>query len=471
VPRARAIRFGTGGWRGVLGEAFDFGRLRALTAAVAELALREAPGAPVLVGHDTRFLADRAADCAARVLAGAGVRPLRAAGPVPTPVACHAVRRLGCAAGIVVTASHNPPEYLGVKVLGPAGASASERVTRALEQEAARRLRLGPPAEGSEAGRRLDLVGPYCRALAHLLDAGALRRSRVHVVYDAMHGAGAGVLDRVLEAVGVPVTRLRVAPDPRFGGGVPDPTAPRLGALARAVRAARGLRLGVATDGDADRFAAVDAGGRVLSETEALALLVDHLAASGRVRGPLAVSCATGSLVERVAGAHGVRVARRGIGFAPLTAALVAGDAAVAGEESGGFALAPFAREKDGMLAGALLAERVALTGESLGAGLRRLVRRYGASACGRAALPLEAPARRGLERLRTSPPSRLGGVRVAGVELAHGVRVALADGGFVLWRASGTEPVVRLYAEARDGAALRARLRAAAALLARAGR
>ena len=467
------IRFGTGGWRGVLGEGFDFARARALAGAIGAWAAEASPGAPVLVVHDTRFLADRAAEQAAAAIEAEGVAVLRARGPVATPVACRAVVRRRCAAGLLVTASHNPPEYLGIKVVAGSGGPVTRGVARRLEREAAARLAQGPAAAPAPLPRprAADLVGPYVGALTRLLDAGAIRRARLRVVYDAFHGAGAGVLDRALGQCGARVELRRGDPDPRFGGDAPDPTRERLAPLGRALRAGSGLRLGLATDGDADRFAAVDAGGGVLSESDALALLVDHLAGTRGVRGALALSRATGSLVARVAESHGLRVERHALGFAPLSEALAAGRATLAGEESGGFAWSRFALDKDGILAGALLAERLATSRVPLGEALRELRRRHGPSACGRGALPFSEALGEGLARLVEAPPERFGGSPVLAADASDGLRLELGDGGFVLWRASGTEPALRLYAEAPSSAALRGRLRAARTLLERLAR
>jgi phosphomannomutase len=471
-PERLPIRFGTGGWRGVLGGEFTFERARALAGAVADLAAERRPGAPVLVGHDTRFLADRAAREVADALAAAGARVVLARGPVPTPAACRAVWRSGCAAAVVVTASHNPPEYLGLKVIGPDGACAGGADVARLERDAADRLAGAcpppPPAEAPPRHGSLPVAAPYRRDLARLLDRDAFRRAPLRVVYDAFHGAGAGVLDGALTQAGVAVALRRGEPDPRFGGTVPDPVPERLGALRAAVRALRGRGLGLATDGDADRLAVVDADGRALSETETLALLVDYVAATRGARGTLALSRACGSLVAKVAEERGLAVERHGIGFAPLAAALAEGRAVLAGDESGGFAFAPFARDKDGMLAGALLAERAARERSPLRRALAALVRRHGASACGRSAVAARADLLRGLAHLAASPPDRCDGARALAADAADGVRLALADGGFVLWRASRTEPVVRIYAEAPSQAALRRRLRAARVLLER---
>ncbi|MEN8161081.1 MAG: phosphoglucomutase/phosphomannomutase family protein, partial [Myxococcota bacterium] len=231
------------------------------------------------------------------------------------------------------------------------------------------------------------------------------------------------------------------------------------------VRGARGLRLGLATDGDADRLAAVDADGTILSETELLGLLVDQLARSGRATRGVAISIATGSLVDRVAAHYGLPCVRRPIGFKHLTAALSSGEADVAGEESRGFAWAPFAKDKDAILAAALLLEIVAETGAPLRARLSELAARHGAPACGRRSVPLEPGARRAFARLSRRPPGRFDDARVLTVDDRDGLRLALEDG-FVLWRVSGTEPLLRVYAEAPTRRALGRRLTAAAARL-----
>lgn len=465
-----AIRFGTSGWRGILGDDFTLSGVRLVVAAVAERVAATRPGARVVVGHDRRFLGPRLAETAARVLAGAGLRPVRARGAVPTPVLAHGVRRLRAAAGIMFTASHNPPDYQGLKLFGPAGAGAEMDETRALEQRIAALREEAAPEEAPPRGRPVDLVAPYLGALLGALDRRALRSARLAVTYDAMHGAGAGVLDVALERAGVRVVRLRHGWDPGFGGEAPDPLPARLAALRRAVRAGRGLRMGLATDGDGDRLAVVDADGSVLSETETVALLVDHLARTGRIRRGVAVSCATGGLVERVARAHGLSVSHHPMGFKYLSRALLDGLADVAGEESGGFAWAPLARDKDGILAGCLLAERIARDGTTLRRALRGLTRAVGSSSSGRSSVAAEARTREALARLIASPPERVDGARVRAVDMADGLRLALDDG-FLMWRASGTEPLLRVYADAPSPERLARRLRAGAALLRRASR
>lgn len=479
AARGRAdppIRFGTSGWRGVLGEEVTFGRLRVLVRAVAQWVRESSHGHRVAIGFDRRFASRAMAETTAAVLREEGLRPELAARVTPTPVITHVLARGRHAAGLVLTASHNPPADHGLKVFGPTGACIDDRVARRIEAIAARQLAagarpVGGPAAGAGRPGTTDFDAAYLEDLSALLDREALRQTPVTLVYDAMHGAAGGFLDVLLRRLGVTVEALRTEVDPLFGGSAPDPVAARLGGLVESTRARSGLVLGIANDGDGDRVGVVDGTGRVLSETQVLALLVDHLAQSGRIHRGVAIGAATGTLVEKVAHAHGLAVERHPIGFKHLSGAILAGRADVAGEESGGFAFAPMGPDKDGMLAGALLVELVARSGRGLEEHLASLESRFGPSACGRIALACTPGLEQALERLAERPPSRLGGVGLADVDRSCGLRLTLADGGFLMFRRSGTEPLLRLYAEAGDEARLARRLRQGERLLARAGR
>jgi phosphomannomutase len=455
------IHFGTNGWRGVLGRDFSAEGAERLAAALAAALRAEHPRARVVVAFDTRAEADSIAARAAAVLAGAGVDALLCARALPTPVAGFLVRSRRAAAGLVVTASHNPPEYLGVKVLAAGGEAASRSFVDALAASAnAMALAPRPPT-----ARPRTLRAPtqsYLARLEALIDAQAIRRARPRVLYDAMHGAGAGVVADALSRLGARIDVLRGARDVHFSGGAPDPVRRRLRGLMGAVRDG-GFAFGLASDGDADRFALVDGRGRLLSETESLALLVDHLGATRPLPFGLALSVAAGSLAERAARAHGLAVQRVGIGFSPLATVLRERRADIAGEESGGFAWRRMGLDKDGILAGALALEAAA--SEPLHERMARLARAHGRAACGRLAVPASARAGRALARLGAAPPERVAGVRVATADATDGVRIGFADG-FLYWRASGTEPVIRVYAEAPSQAALVRRLAAGAARL-----
>ncbi len=461
------IAFGTSGWRGVLGEAVTYPRLRALARATAGWMRERSGSRRVLIGYDTRFASLAMAEITAAVLVEEGLEACLSGGPIPTPVLTHAVHRRHVAGGLMLTASHNPPEYHGIKVFGPDGAAIPDREAKNIEERLAS---ASASSGGSGTGklRRVDLASAYTRDLGRLFEARRRTGPSMRVFYDAMHGAGAGVLDLVLERAGFRVTRLRCDFDPCFGGCAPDPIASNLSALAARVAGGRGPRIGLATDGDADRFGVVLADGRVLSETEVLALLVDHLVRTRRVRRGLAISFATGSLVERVAIAHGLEVVRRPIGFKHLAGEMLAGEVDVAGEESGGFAWARMGVDKDGMLAGVLLCELASTRRGGLSQRLHELEREFGRSDCGRRALARTPDRDRGLASITRTPPSRVGRSEVRAIDREDGLRLAFDDG-FVIWRASGTEPVIRIYAEATASDRLAARLGDAERLLERA--
>jgi phosphoglucomutase len=456
------FRFGTSGWRGVLGEEITFERLRVVARASGQWLAGQGRGRRVLVGYDTRFASERMAEIAVSVLRSGGLTCTLSDRPVPTPVVASEILRRRAAGALVLTASHNPAEYHGMKVLGAWGGSVTSDAAARIEELALEISRAGgvplPAAGGAAGSQRADMVSPYLKRLEDLLDRESLRRSRLRVVYDAMHGAGAGVLDEALARCGVRVEAMRGNHDPTFGGEPPDPVPGRLQELSHWVRRTRGLRIGLATDGDADRFGVVDETGRVLTTTQVLALLVDHLARRGHIQRGIAISVATGSMVEKVAAEHDLPVIHTPVGFNYLSQVLLEGDADAAGEQSGGFALGKFGREKDGILSGALMAERVAVSRQPLAEQIRVMEARLGHSACGSRALPATPRGLESLARRCSSPPSRVGGERVIEVDTRDGVRLVLEDG-FLMLRASGTEPVIRIYAEARGPRLLARRL------------
>lgn len=465
-PKASwSFRFGTNGWRGVFGEDFTLPRLRIVLRGVA--AWLAGSGSPVLVAHDTRSGGEQLTRTAVAVLREVGLETLVADGPTATPVVARAVSRQRAAAALVFTASHNPQNYHGLKIVGPDGSCIGSEAARQIETLVARSRDAAatspsdaPEVEplGPDSTVRVDLCTPYIGEVLSRIDTEAIRRARIGVVYDAMHGAGSGVLDRVLERAGALVRVRRGEADPTFGGGTPDPIRANLGGLCDEVRSMQGLRIGLATDGDADRFAVVDADGQLLSETESVALLVDHLARTGRISSGVAVSMASGSLVSRVAADHGLPVVRHPIGFSHLARTLHAGECDVAGEESGGFAVASFNCDKDGIMAGALMLELAASIRAPLRTRLDELERRHGRSVCGRVAIPLETAARRALDALLVQPPAYVDGHIVRAAAPADGLHLGFDDG-FLMLRHSGTEPVVRVYAEAPSDGLLQRRL------------
>jgi alpha-D-glucose phosphate-specific phosphoglucomutase len=460
------IKFGTSGWRARIGETYTFANVRRLTRAVADH-LRETGEARqgAVVGYDTRFLSEDFAAAAAGTLAQAGIRCRLARAAVPTPTVAHAVLHHRAAAGVTITASHNPAWDNGFKLSGPTGGPALPEVTRAIETRVAG---LGDPgglpiAEARSAGlvEPADFASAYLDHCRRLVDLGAIRQARLRVVVDVMHGPATGYLDRLLEEAGCEVTLLHGGRDVTFGGHPPEPAEEHLGELIRAVRE-RGAHLGLATDGDADRFGVVDRDGTVLAPNPILALVLRHLLRHRGWRGGVARSVATTHLLDALAARHGCELHETPVGFKYVGDLITQGRAMFGGEESGGMSLKGHPPEKDGILACLLAAEIAAVEGAALGDVLERLHGEVGRLLSVRVNVPLGDAVRRALPARIASPPPALGRWAVRRVQTTDGLKLHLDGGAWVLVRASGTEPVARLYVEAPDADTL-AELRDAA--------
>ncbi len=453
------IKFGTSGWRARIGETYTFANVRRLTRAVADH-LRDTgeAGQGAVVGYDTRFESEDFAAAAAGTLAQAGVRCRLAIAAVPTPTVAHAVLHHRAAAGITITASHNPAWDNGLKLSGPTGGPALPEVTRAIE---ARVAGLGDPGGLSIAeARAAGLVDPadfapaYLDHCRRLVDLAAIRQARLRVVVDVMHGPARGYLDRLLEEAGCEVTLLHGARDVTFGGHPPEPAEEHLGELIRTVRE-RGARLGLATDGDADRFGVVDRDGTVLAPNPILALVLRHLLRHRGWRGGVARSVATTHLLDALAASHGCELHETPVGFKYVGDLITQGRAMFGGEESGGMSLRGHPPEKDGILACLLAAEIAAVEGAALGDVLERLHGEVGRLLSVRVNVPLGDAVRRALPARIAAPPPALGRWAVRRVQTTDGLKLHLDGGAWVLVRASGTEPVARLYVEAPDAETL----------------
>jgi phosphoglucomutase len=453
------IKFGTSGWRARIADTYTFANVRRLTGAIADH-LKESGEAAhgAVVGYDTRFLSEDFAAVAAGTLAQAGVRSRLATAAVPTPTVAHAVIHHRAAAGITITASHNPAPDNGLKLSGPTGGPALPEVTRAIESRVAA---LGDPggmpiAEARAAGlvESVDFAPAYLAQCRGLVDLDAIRRARLRVVVDVMYGPALGYLDRLLEEAGCEVILIHGIRDVTFGGHPPEPAEEYLGELIETVRAKR-AHLGLATDGDADRFGVVDGDGTVLAPNPVLALVLRHLLGHRGWRGGVARSVATTHLLDALAARHGAPLLETAVGFKYLGDLITQGRAIFGGEESGGMSLKGHPPEKDGILACLLAAEVAAVEGASLGAVLERLYGEVGRLLSVRVNVPLSDAVRRALPARMAEPPKALGGRSVTRVQTTDGLKLHLDGGAWVLVRPSGTEPVARLYVEAPDASTL----------------
>jgi phosphomannomutase len=472
------IQFGTDGWRGVIADAVTFDSVRLVARAIARRVLADAGSQArrphLLVGYDTRFLSREFARAAAEAMAAEGIRVGLASAFAPTPAFSYAVVRQEAAGAVVITASHNPPQYSGVKFKASFGGSAPVSFTRGVEEEI-RRIRAecrvpsgettaretASPAPGAgEAGvgprvsiDMFDAREPWLDRLEALVDLAAIGRSGVRIALDAMYGAGQGLLAARLARVGSRVRELHAEVNPAFGGLHPEPIPAYLGNLAACIAAweGPGLRVGFAFDGDADRVSPVDEAGQILSPHQTLALLLRHLARNRGQRGLVVKSVNIGHMVDAEARALGLPVAVTPVGFKYIAEVMQQRDALVGGEESGGFAVRGHIPERDGALIALLLLECMAATGKSLGNLVREMEAEYGPHRYGRQDLTLATLAARDrvVAALTAAPPDRVGAVAVRDVETMDGIKLVRSDQSWVMLRASGTEPLLRIYAEA----------------------
>lgn len=473
------IRFGTSGWRGIIADDFTFDGVRAVAFAIAEY-VRDEGGRDLVIGYDTRFASSAVAALVTRVLAAHGIKALLPDRDTPTPVVAHEILRRGVGGGVTVTASHNPPEYNGIKFSirsgGPAPLEVTERIERRANEilsAASTGLVTGPsvpemPLEAAEAAGLLERIDPrpaYLDRLRHLVDLEAIQKAGFRVIVDPLYGTAQGYLDTLLEEAGCEVIVLHSGHNPSFGGHPPDPAEEHLGDLIREVKE-KGADLGLACDGDGDRFGIVDRGGAFMEPNYILGLLLRHLLETRGKVGGVARSVATSHLVDAVAHRYGVPVYETPVGFKYIGPLIVQGKVILGGEESAGLSIRGHVPEKDGILACLLVAEMVAARRKSITALLQELYQEVGTFLTKRLDLRLGLKEQEKLMAWLSDPPGRLADLKVVEVKRLEGTKLLLKDGSWVLLRPSGTEPVVRLYVEAPSEETLQALIEAAKRIL-----
>ncbi len=459
-----AIKFGTSGWRAVIADEFTFDNARRVIAAVAQVLAEEGKkGGLVLVGYDTRFLAGRFANEAARLLDGAGFRAEMSARPVPTPVLAFEIRRRGAAGAVNFTASHNPPQYLGIKFSTADGAPALPEITKKVESAIAALTEVAePPARSVEA---FDPAPAYLADLASKVKREDVGRGRPRLSLDFRYGTSSGFLDAYLEGTGAELSRLNAKADPLFGGESPQCGEKELVHLGEDVRSGRS-RLGLSCDGDADRFGVCDARGAYVQPNQILALLLwDLLSRKGR-RGGVARSVATTHALDAIAARFNVPLYETPVGFKYIGEKLIAGEIVFGAEESAGLTIEGHVPEKDGILADLLVAEMAGAAGKTLDELSEELRGQIGPFFSTRLDLPASPEEKRALQARRASPPGSFAGRKVASVNQLDGMKLILDDGSWILVRESGTEPVARVYAESKTEADCVALARTARELL-----
>jgi len=446
-----AIKFGTSGWRAVVADEFTVANIRLAVAGIAAYVKTQPGPHRVLVGRDPRFLGEQFVDIAAKVLAGAGVTPVVIADPAPTPAIAYAVRAMKTSGAINFTASHNPPEYNGIKFSTHDGAPALPEVTKQIEAAISGLDDSIPDGKVPEGGFETTDVKPaFLARLAELVDLKAIAKSGIKVVYDPFWGAGRGYSCHVLCEAGVPVETVHDYRDVLFGGHAPEPDDHLLGDC-KAKMKEIGAALGIATDGDADRFGIVDADGTFIQPNYIVALLFDYLVETRGWKNGVAKSVATTNLINALAEYHKVPLYETPVGFKYIGELIIADKIAIGGEESAGLTIRGHVPEKDGIIAGLLVAEMVANRGKSLGEQLKELFGKVGSFYPVRENFRLTPEVKtKFTEKLKTDP-TELSGRKVSSVVRTDGLKLILEDGSWVCYRLSGTEPVVRAYTEARS--------------------
>ncbi|HEV7927829.1 MAG TPA: phosphoglucomutase/phosphomannomutase family protein [Verrucomicrobiae bacterium] len=450
------ITFGTDGWRAVIAEDFTFANLDRAAQATADLwNAQPAPGTnkTVIVGYDRRFLSDQFGRRAAEVMAANGFQAILSTCPVPTPSVSFAVKQRQAVGGVMITASHNPPIFNGFKLKAHYGGSAESSLCKEVEK----RLDQSPiPALNGAAGNVAleDLRPAHFQAIKKLVDFKLIARSKLRFAHEALFGVGAGCFDQLLRGTTCRVTTLDGAHDPNFGGINPEPIA------ANYARSAAWLRghphdLCLVTDGDADRVGGMDGRGNPLTTHQIICLLLHHFIVNRKATGRVVKALTTTSMVDKMCAHYGLELVETAVGFKYVCAEMLKGNVLLGFEESGGIGFPDLMPERDGIAAGMMLLELLATERAPVNQLLRRLEKQFGPHRYARldTHFPLEKRAAL-MDYCKSQPPEKLAGSPLAEIKSYDGVKFVAKDGSWLMLRGSGTEPILRIYAEGKSDAA-----------------
>lgn len=465
------VHFGTDGWRAVISETFTFHNLRMVTQAVAdtlhsktwndpELLDKQPDYQKVIVGFDSRFLSDRYAAEVARVFAANGYKVYLAQSDCPTPAISYAVYNMNAVAGVMITASHNAPRYNGVKLKAAFGGSASPEQCAQVEvylndnEEQARGPNLMDYAAAKKAGliQRFNPILAYYDHLRTLIDFDIFSEESMRIVVDSMYGSGRGSLKGILQGTACEVSEIRGDMNPGFGGCHPEPIGSNLAPLVGAIASGLGT-VGLATDGDADRIGAMDEKGNFVDPHKIMALALKHLVEKRGMRGAVVRTVSTSRMIDRLAKKYELPIYETPVGFNHIADHMLREDVLIGGEESGGISFKGHIPEGDGILMGLLVLEIVASSGKTLSELVDDLLEEVGPAFYVRRDMRLKHPVSKKamVAGLLDSVPELIGGEKVNEVTTIDGIKYVMADDSWLLIRPSGTEPVLRVYVEARS--------------------
>lgn len=451
------IKFGTDGWRAVIAEDFTFANVQRVTQATADYwAANPVPGTEkkVVIGYDRRFLSDQFARRTAEVFAGNGFAAILTPEPTPTPSVSFAVKQLHAIGGVMITASHNPPVFNGFKLKSHYGGSAESSTCQAVEAFLDRNpIQTAISNDGRITVR--DVRPAHYAALKKLVDFKLIAKSKLKFAHEALFGVGAGCFEQLLEGTTCKVTTLNARHDPLFGGINPEPIEKNY------VHSAAFLKkhphdICLVTDGDADRVGAMDGRGNYLSTHQLICLLLHHFVSNRKGRGRVVKALTTTSMVDKMCAAHGLTLVETGVGFKYIAAEMIKGDVLLGAEESGGIGFPGHIPERDGIAAGLMLLELLATERISVNKLIAKLEKEFGPHRYGRidTHFPLEKRSAL-MEFLKSNPPATLLRSPLKDVKSYDGVKFIAEDTSWLMLRGSGTEPILRIYAEARNDAAV----------------
>jgi len=445
------ITFGTDGWRGVIAEDFTFANARMVAKAIARYVVRcEDARKGVVIGYDHRFASDSIAAAAAEVVSASGTPVFLTDKPCPTPAVSLLVRQRAAAGGLMITASHNPYRWNGVKYKASYGSSALPSIVAEIENdlEVVQKENVPPMPPRKNLVHPVEPRAPYLDALEKLVDWKRLRDAKFRFVFDPMHGSAAGLLPELFRRNGIVCDEIRGARDPRFGGVNPEPIEPHIEALRQAVLAGK-YDAGLCADGDGDRIGAIDRDGAFINPHQILALLVWHLAGTRHLPGDIAKTFSVTKLIDKLAAKFGRKLHETPIGFKYICELMLEQNILIGGEESGGIGTSLYLPERDATVSALFLAELMAWHGKSLREMLAALYSEFGEYHYGRVDLDLKPGQKeKAIAHFSDGKLSRILDLPVVRREDMDGIKLYLGDAGWVMVRASGTENLLRVYSE-----------------------
>lgn len=436
----REIKFGTDGWRGIIADNYTFKNLKIVVQAVADYL---GAGKTVAVGFDTRFMSGQFAEIAARVLDANGIKVVLSEGPVPTPALSFAVKTRKCDLGVMITASHNPAEYNGFKIKVPSGGAAGEDVTNAVESLLAKNpVKVSPTLQNIS---KQDLTLAYVKFIRSYIDLKKIRNKKFKILVDVMYGSGNSFIAQVLKGTDIKVEFMRNTVNPSFGGGRPEPVEENLQELKARVKNEK-FDLGIALDGDADRIAAVAKGGIFIHPQKILGLLALHLNEDRHVSGGIVKTICGTTMIDNIAEYLKVKLYETPVGFKYISNLMEIKDVVTGGEEAGGMGVKGYIPERDGTMAGLLLLEMMVYRNKDMGRILAEVEKKFGKFYYLRLDLKLAASKQLKKEDL----PGEILGKKVVEIKDFDGIKLILSDGSWLMFRGSGTEPLMRIYTESK---------------------